>query len=113
MGTTLLGVPYCRCSDEHHHLVHRLLDLLVYRVHPIAGIMLVHSYTALQPVRHDALSPSAIESSKSNSQAIMAWIASLAVALVEMQTAITMSGVMSIDLLAFSAAFYYALRRLV
>jgi len=91
------------------------IDFLIYlsiAFIPIAGIMLVHFYTALQPMPQDALTPSVIEDPESNSRAIIAWVASLAVALAEMQTAITLSGVMSIDLLAFSAAFYYALRRL-
>ncbi len=114
MGTTLcLGVLGIAAAAMN--ITTWFIDFLIYlsiAFIPIAGIMLVHFYTALQPVPQDALTPSAIEGSKSNSQAIIAWVASLAVALAEMQTAITLSGVMSIDLLAFSAAFYYALRRL-
>ena len=114
MGTTLcLGVLGIAAAAMN--ITTWFIDFLIYlsiAFIPIAGIMLVHFYTALQPVPQDALTPRAIEDSKSNSQAIMAWVASLAIALAEMQTAITLSGVMSIDLLAFSAAFYYALRRL-
>ena len=72
--------------------------------------MLVHFYTALSPCRK-CLHLGLLKAQKSHSQAIIAWVASLAIALAEMQTAITLSGVMSIDLLAFSY-FYYALRRL-
>ena len=91
------------------------IDFLIYlsiAFIPIAGIILVHFYMAIQTATQDILTPSVIEDSESNSRAIIAWIASLAIALAEMQTPITFSGVMSIDLLAFSAAFYYALRRL-
>ena len=107
MGTTLcLGVLGIAAAAMN--ITTWFIDFLIYlsiAFIPIAGIMLVHFYTALQPVPQDALTPSAIEGSKSNSQAIIAWVASLAVALAEMQTAITLSGVMSIDLLAFSAPF--------